>query len=114
MAGEPPPSSVPESSFPLLSPLSPRRQDDPQVTGVTGSSTTATGSGTGCRQICSWKLGGGWRLHLHDPGGSSCPFLPRRRSSRLLAGLDAAASTPVASSSFPAALLGCWRAGRRR
>ncbi|KAG8084041.1 hypothetical protein GUJ93_ZPchr0010g10757 [Zizania palustris] len=86
MASEPPPSSVPESSFPLLlSPLSPRRQDDPRVTGVTRSSTTAAGSTPGTSAV-----GGVFTFMMQ---AASFPFPAALPLCSATGGLDAAAST---------------------
>ncbi|KAG8094960.1 hypothetical protein GUJ93_ZPchr0012g20369 [Zizania palustris] len=100
MACEPPPSSVPESSFPLLSLSLPVAKMTRRSTGVTGSSTPATDPAPVPPDLLLEALRR-WRLHLHDPAASSAPFLPRSSLFSAAGRLDAAASTPVASSSLP-------------
>ncbi|KAG8081760.1 hypothetical protein GUJ93_ZPchr0014g46726 [Zizania palustris] len=102
MAGEPSPSPVPDSSFPLLlSPLSPRRQGGQQVTVAAGSraavirsSVGATGSALG-----GSTAGGVFTFMASMASSSLFPAAPPLGS----AACDLYAAAGAPSSLFPAA-----------
>ncbi|KAG8088567.1 hypothetical protein GUJ93_ZPchr0010g7790 [Zizania palustris] len=82
MVGEPPPSPMPDSSFPLvLSPLSPHQQGGPPVSVVAGSSTVVPRSGAAVAGS------GATGSALGSAVGNVFTF-----------------TTPIAFSSFPAAM----------